>query len=157
MRKGHLFFPLEKKTLALSRAWGAVSHLMSVCDEPELRKAYNEALPIVTQFWIGLSQSTLSQKYKAIKESDEFKNLSPVRQRIINEELIDFKLAGAFLPEEKKTQLEKALSDLISLAPVLREFASTTDYRPHTIYTLLDPDRVECLYNDLKEKLHGYV
>ena len=54
--------PLERKTLALSRAWGAVSHLMSVCDEPNLRKAYNEALPIVTQFWIGLSQSTLSQK-----------------------------------------------------------------------------------------------
>ena len=104
--------PLEKKTLALSRAWGAVSHLMSVCDEPELRKAYNEALPIVTQFWIGLSQSTLSQKYKAIKESDEFKNLSPVRQRIINEELIDFKLAGAFLPEEKKTQLKTVKENL---------------------------------------------
>lgn len=98
--------PLEKKTLALSRAWGAVSHLMSVCDEPELRKAYNEALPIVTQFWIGLSQSSLSQKYKAIKESDSFKNLSAVRQRIINEELIDFKLAGAFLPEDKKADLK---------------------------------------------------
>lgn len=98
--------PLEKKTLALSRAWGAVSHLMSVCDEPELRKAYNEALPIVTQFWIGLSQSSLSQKYKAIKESDGFKNLSAVRQRIINEELIDFKLAGAFLPEDKKAELK---------------------------------------------------
>ena len=98
--------PLEKKTLALSRAWGAVSHLMSVCDEPELRKAYNEALPIVTQFWIGLSQSSLSQKYKAIKESDGFKNLSAVRQRTINEELIDFKLAGAFLPEDKKAELK---------------------------------------------------
>ena len=98
--------PLEKKTLALSRAWGAVSHLMSVCDEPELRKAYNEALPIVTQFWIGLSQSSLSQKYKAIKESDGFKNLSAVRQRIINEELIDFKLAGAFLSEDKKDELK---------------------------------------------------
>ena len=98
--------PLEKKTLALSRAWGAVSHLMSVCDEPELRKAYNEALPIVTQFWIGLSQSSLSQKYKAIKESDGFRNLSAVRQRIINEELIDFKLAGAFLPEDKKDELK---------------------------------------------------
>lgn len=98
--------PLEKKTLALSRAWGAVSHLMSVCDEPQLRKAYNEALPIVTQFWIGLSQSSLSQKYKAIKESDGFKNLSAVRQRIINEELIDFKLAGAFLPEDKKAELK---------------------------------------------------
>lgn len=98
--------PLEKKTLALSRAWGAVSHLMSVCDEPELRKTYNEALPIVTQFWIGLSQSSLSKKYKAIKESDGFKNLSAVRQRIINEELIDFKLAGAFLPDDKKAELK---------------------------------------------------
>lgn len=98
--------PLEKKTLSLSRAWGAVSHLMSVCDEPQLRKAYNEALPIVTQFWIGLSQSSLSQKYKAIKESDGFRNLSAVRQRIINEELIDFKLAGAFLPEDRKAELK---------------------------------------------------
>ncbi len=104
--------PLEKKTLALSRAWGAVSHLMSVCDEPELRKTYNEALPIVTQFWIGLSQSNLSQKYKAIKESSEFKNLSSVRQRIINEELIDFKLAGAFLPEDKKAELKKVKETL---------------------------------------------
>ena len=104
--------PLEKKTLALSRAWGAVSHLMSVCDEPELRKAYNEALPIVTQFWIGLSQSNLSQKYKAIKESSEFKKLSSVRQRIVNEELIDFKLAGAFLPEDKKAELKKVKETL---------------------------------------------
>lgn len=104
--------PLEKKTLALSRAWGAVSHLMSVCDEPELRKTYNEALPIVTQFWIGLSQSNLSQKYKAIKESNDFKKLSAVRQRIINEELIDFKLAGAFLPEEKKAELKKVKETL---------------------------------------------
>ena len=104
--------PLEKKTLALSRAWGAVSHLMSVCDEPKLRKAYNEALPIVTQFWIGLSQSNLSQKYKAIKESSEFKKLSSVRQRIINEELIDFKLAGAFLPEDKKAELKKVKETL---------------------------------------------
>lgn len=104
--------PLEKKTLALSRAWGAVSHLMSVCDEPELRKAYNEALPIVTQFWIGLSQSNLSQKYKAIKESSEFKKLSAVRQRIINEELIDFKLAGAFLSEDKKAELKKVKETL---------------------------------------------
>lgn len=104
--------PLEKKTLTLSRAWGAVSHLMSVCDEPELRKAYNEALPIVTQFWIGLSQSNLSQKYKAIRESEEFKNLSAVRQRIVNEELIDFKLAGAFLLEDKKAELKKVKESL---------------------------------------------
>ena len=98
--------PLEQRTLKLSRAWGAVSHLMSVCDEPKLREAYNEALPIVTQFWIGLSQSELSEKYKAIKESAEFKTLSATRQRIINEELKDFMLAGAFLPAKRKEQLK---------------------------------------------------
>ena len=59
--------PLENKTLALSRAWGAVSHLMSVCDSPALREAYNQALPLVTQFWIGLSQSTLSESIWLLK------------------------------------------------------------------------------------------
>ena len=98
--------PLENKTLALSRAWGAVSHLMSVCDSPALREAYNQALPLVTQFWIGLSQSTLSEKYLAIKESPAFSSLSTTRQRIIHEELVEFKLAGAFLDDENKAKLK---------------------------------------------------
>ena len=105
--------PLENKTLALSRAWGAVSHLMSVCDSPALREAYNQALPLVTQFWIGLSQSTLSDKYLAIKESPKFSDLSATRQRIIKEELVEFKLAGAFLNDEGKAKL-KAVKEALA-------------------------------------------
>lgn len=105
--------PLENKTLALSRAWGAVSHLMSVCDSPALREAYNQALPLVTQFWIGLSQSRLSDKYLAIKESPKFSDLSATRQRIINEELVEFKLAGAFLNDEGKAKL-KAVKEALA-------------------------------------------
>ena len=134
--------PLEKKTLSLSRAWGAVSHLMSVCDEPQLRKAYNEALPIVTQFWIGLSQSSLSQKYKAIKESDGFRNLSAVRQRIINEELIDFKLAGAFLPKDKKAELKTVKE---TLAQESQKFSEN----------LLDATNAYCLLVDDEKDLAG--
>lgn len=104
--------PLENKTLALSRAWGAVSHLMSVCDSPALREAYNQALPLVTQFWIGLSQSTLSEKYLAIKKSPAFSTLSATRQRIINEELVEFKLAGAFLDDEGKAKLKAVKESL---------------------------------------------
>ena len=104
--------PLEEKTLALSRAWGVVAHLMSVVDTPELRQAYNDTLPIVTQFWIDLSQSRLSEKYLAIKNSADFPKLSSTRQRIINEELIDFKLAGAFLPEKEKAQLKATKEQL---------------------------------------------
>jgi oligopeptidase A len=51
----------------LGRAWGAVSHLNSVADTPELRAAYNEALPKVTEFWTRLgADERLYAKYKAI-------------------------------------------------------------------------------------------
>ena len=54
----------------LSRAWGAVSHLNSVADTPELRAAYNASLPKVTEFWTSLgSDERLYAKYKAIPES----------------------------------------------------------------------------------------
>lgn len=98
--------PLERTTLKLSRTWGVVSHLMSVVDSPELREAYNEALPLITQFWIKLSQSDLSKKYLGIQQSTVFKTLSATRQRIIEQELLEFKLAGAFLPQEKKDTLK---------------------------------------------------
>ena len=98
--------PLERKTLKLSRTWGVVSHMMSVMDSPELREAYNEALPMITQFWIKLSQSDLSKKYLAIQQSEGFKDLSATRQRIIEQELLEFKLAGAFLPQDKKDTLK---------------------------------------------------
>ena len=98
--------PLERKTLKLSRTWGVVSHMMSVMDSPELREAYNEALPLITQFWIKLSQSDLSKKYLGIQQSNDFKALSATRQRIIEQELLEFKLAGAFLPQDKKDTLK---------------------------------------------------
>lgn len=98
--------PLEHTTLKLSRTWGVVSHLMSVVDSPELREAYNEALPLITQFWIKLSQSDLSKKYLGIQQSAAFKTLSATRQRIIEQELLEFKLAGAFLPNNDKATLK---------------------------------------------------
>jgi oligopeptidase A len=51
-----------------ARAWGAVSHLNSVMPtRPELRAAYNAALPRVTEFWTRLgADERLYAKYKAI-------------------------------------------------------------------------------------------
>src|SRR5215218_3789135 len=46
--------PLEQATERLGRAWGVVGHLNAVVDTPELRAAYNEALPKVTEFWTRL-------------------------------------------------------------------------------------------------------
>ena len=58
---------LDVSNERLSRAWGAVSHLNSVADTPELRAAYNAALPKVTEFWTRLgADERLYAKYKAI-------------------------------------------------------------------------------------------
>ncbi len=58
---------LDVSTERLGMAWGAVSHLNSVADTPELRAAYNAALPRVTEFWTRLgSDERLYAKYKAI-------------------------------------------------------------------------------------------
>ena len=58
---------LDVATEKLGRAWGAVSHLHSVADTPELRAAYTEALPRVTEFFTRLgADERLYAKYKAI-------------------------------------------------------------------------------------------
>ena len=99
--------PLEKATLAFTRGWGVVGHLQSVVDTPALRDAYNAALPAVTQLFIDLSQNeALFAKYKAMKASDGFASLPPVRRRIIERELRDFRLSGAELPEAERARVK---------------------------------------------------
>ena len=107
--------PLEKATLAFGRAWGAVGHLQSVVDTAALRDAYNAELPGVTQLFIDLSQNeALFAKYKALAASDAFKTLSPVRRRIVEHELRDFRLSGAELPEAERLRV-KAIGERLSM------------------------------------------
>ena len=115
--------PLERATILLSRTWGVVSHLQSVIDSEELRKVYNEALPLITNFWIQLSQSSLSKKYQAIRQSPAFAQLSATHRRIIDQELLDFKLAGAFLPKAQQDLL-KGYKE--ALAQLTQKFGENT-------------------------------
>jgi len=58
---------LDVATERLGRAWGAVSHLNSVADTPELRAAYNAVLPAITEFWTRMgADERLYAKYKAM-------------------------------------------------------------------------------------------
>jgi oligopeptidase A len=95
--------PLEEATEKLGRAWGIVNHLNNVVDTPELRAAYNENQPKVTEFWTALAQNeALFAKYKALRASPAFAGLAPARQRIIENAVRDFRLGGAELPPSKK-------------------------------------------------------
>lgn len=103
--------PLQDKTEALWRAWSVAGHLNAVVNTPELRAAYNQCLPQVTEFatWVGLHEG-LYQQYKRLKASSEFSALSPVRQRIIDLALRDFRLGGAELQGEQRERY-RTISD----------------------------------------------
>ncbi|MDE2617457.1 MAG: M3 family metallopeptidase [Burkholderiales bacterium] len=85
---------LDVATEKLGRAWGAISHLNSVADTPELRAAYNEALPRVTEFWTRLgADERLYAKYKAIAPS----SLNAEQRQAHQNALRNFVLGGADL------------------------------------------------------------
>ena len=85
---------LETATEKLGRAWGVVGHLNSVADTPELRAAYNEALPKVTDFWTRLgSDERLYAKYKAI----DVATLDPEQRQAHKNAMRNFVLGGAEL------------------------------------------------------------
>jgi oligopeptidase A len=124
--------PLELVTEKLGRAWGIVSHLNSVKDTPELRAAYNEVQPKVTEFWTAIGQNLqLFQNYKALAASAEYPSLSPARQKIISNALRDFKLGGAELSDDKKKRYAEVQEKLAALSTRFSEnvLDATNDYK----------------------------
>ncbi|MCZ4064245.1 M3 family metallopeptidase [Oxalobacter aliiformigenes] len=109
--------PLDDCTEQLSRAWGIVGHLSAVVDTPELRAAYNENIPRITEFWTSLSQNlALFKKYKTLRNASSFDSLSLSRQRVIENTLRDFRLGGAELPEDKKKRFAEIQEKTASLS-----------------------------------------
>ena len=92
---------LDVATENLSRAWGAVSHLNSVADTPELRAAYNAALPRVTEFWTRLgADERLYAKYKVINVS----SLNPEQRQAHKNAVRNFVLSGAELQGQDRVR-----------------------------------------------------
>ena len=85
---------LDVATEQLGRSWGVVSHLNSVADTPELRAAYNAALPRVTEFWTRLgADERLYAKYKAIEPA----SLNGEQRQALKNAVRNFVLSGAEL------------------------------------------------------------
>ncbi|MDP1742411.1 MAG: M3 family metallopeptidase [Polaromonas sp.] len=85
---------LDVATERLSRSWGAVSHLNGVADTPELRAAYNAALPRVTEFWTRLgADERLYAKYKAMDDA----SLNAEQRQAHKNAVRNFVLSGAEL------------------------------------------------------------
>ncbi|WP_137938944.1 M3 family metallopeptidase [Chitinivorax sp. B] len=135
--------PLDAGLEKLSRAWSQVNHLNYVVSSPELREAYNENLPKITQFYADLAQNLgLYAKYKALKSSDEWARLDSTQRKIIDDELRDFVLGGAELAEDKKVRFKILQEELANLSAKFGEH-------------LLDATDAYSLYIDHAEDLDG--
>jgi oligopeptidase A (EC:3.4.24.70). Metallo peptidase. MEROPS family M03A len=80
----------------------------------ELREAYNDCLPKITQHYAEMSQNlALFAKFKALKASAGYVLLNPAQKKIIDNELRSFRLGGAELPEDQKPrflEIQEALA-----------------------------------------------
>jgi oligopeptidase A len=107
---------LDVATERLDRAWGAVRHLNAVANTPELRTAYSENLPRVTEFHTRLgADERLYAKYKAVLGDPRAVQLSPARRKALDNALRDFVLSGAELEGAAKVrfaQLQEAQAEL---------------------------------------------
>ena len=114
--------PLEDANEHLSRAWSQVSHLNAVVNSPELREVYNANLPKITEFYAELSQNLkLYDKFKALKASAEFAQLSAAQKKIVENELRDFRLGGAELADDQKQRFKTIQEELASAAAKFEE------------------------------------
>jgi len=114
--------PMTDAGERLGRAWGVVGHMHGVNDVPEWRETYNELLPEVTRFFAELGQNlALFEKFKVLAASPEYATLSPTRQRIIDNEVRDFRLAGAELPADQKPRFQAIQEEFSALAAKFSE------------------------------------
>lgn len=120
---------LDVATERLGRAWGAVSHLKAVMDAPELRAAYNEALPRITEFFTRLgSDERLYAKYKAIDPA----GLNAEQREALKHTLRGFVLGGAELTGEPKARFAQIQERAAELAQKFSENAlDATDAFAH--------------------------
>ncbi|MDP3087948.1 MAG: M3 family metallopeptidase [Methylotenera sp.] len=131
---------LEDHSDKISRSWSQIGHMNAVVNSPELREAYNENLAKLTDYGSDMSQDErLYAKYKAIQASAAFANLTATQQKIINNEVRDFKLGGAELPEAQKARFKAVSEELSKLGSKFEEniMDNTNDFA-HYVESVAD-------------------
>ncbi len=110
-----LVLPLEEMEHELSRVWSPVSHLQSVLGSRDWRQAYNEALPILTEYGTELSQNAKLQQAYARVDGNLETGADEVRRSAVERALREFRLAGVDLPDAEKARFRDIMRELASL------------------------------------------
>lgn len=110
--------PLSLLEDELSKTWSPVRHLNSVKSSESLRSAYNECLPLLSEYSTEMSQNkNLYQGFLKIADSKDFVKHDEAQKKTIEDSLKHFKLGGVDLEgknRERYQELQTQLSELQS-------------------------------------------
>ncbi|HLW22820.1 MAG TPA: M3 family metallopeptidase [Steroidobacteraceae bacterium] len=116
-----LVAPAEELAYRLSRVWSPIGHLNAVANSEEMRRAYNECVPLLTAYTAELGQNAaLAAGYARVLER-EGAQLDPAQRKLLENALRDFRLAGVDLPEGRKTRYREVVQRLAQLATKFSE------------------------------------
>jgi oligopeptidase A len=107
-----LVAPLEEMEHELARVWSPVSHLQSVLGSREWSDAYNEILPLLTEYGTELSQNADLQRGYAAVAQGFGDDVSSAKKSVVAHALRDFHLAGVDLPEADKARFKAIMQKL---------------------------------------------
>ena len=107
-----LVLPLEEMEHELARVWSPVSHLQGVLGSREWRDAYDEALPLLTEYGTELSQNSRLQQAYALVDEGLSEQPGTAQKRVVEHALRDFRLAGVDLPDAEKTRFKEIMQAL---------------------------------------------
>lgn len=110
------YVPLEEVLARMDYAWNIVRTLNSVANNPEQRKAYQNANKVMNEFesWYGMHEN-LYKVFKMMKASKAYLQYNKAQQTAINNALLEFELSGVGLEGDKKkryAELSERLSTL---------------------------------------------
>jgi oligopeptidase A len=116
-----LVVPVEELSYRLSRVWSPIGHLNAVANSSAMREAYNECVPLLTEYSTELGQNTALQSAYAQVLKHEGASLDPQQRKVVENALRDFRLAGVDLPPDKKARYREVAQRLAQLGTKFSE------------------------------------
>ncbi|MEA1915251.1 MAG: M3 family metallopeptidase [Campylobacterota bacterium] len=115
-----------------------IFHLDSVKNSELTQKVYAQILPLISIYQTELSQNEYI--YSAIKDiqDNDYTSLSIIQQKVIDNEIRDFKLGGCGLSDEKKEKLKQIN---LSLSELSKKFSQNLLDATNAFELILDNEK----------------
>ena len=116
-----LVVPVEELSYRLSRVWSPIGHLNAVANSAAMRAAYNECVPLLTEYASELGQNEKLYEAYAYVLKHEGDRLEPPQRKLLENALRDFRLAGVDLLPERKARYREVMQQLALLGTKFSE------------------------------------